>query len=183
MKRILEKIPGGKSRIGTYTAALWLLRETLEDHRLDFIYEDATNVAPGSEKSGISTKEQPFKKIHRRKKKKKDLTKEKESDIMKESKLISLIKDIASDVNDPVDEKVIRVVRGRKKVKLKRPSVRKSGYKSVGGKNVRMNAKEKLARKKGQRRGAKKRRVKSKISNIKRAKSMKKRTGAMGSAR
>lgn len=174
MKRIIEKIPGGKSRIGTYTSALWLLKETLHNDSFDFLIEDAVNVAPGSPGSGIPVEERPLGK-KKKKKKKKLLTKNRKTVTMKENKLINLIKDVALVKNDDdLTEKILRVIRGRKKVKLVRPSVRKKGYKSVDGKNVRMKAKEKLARKKGQKRGARKRRVKTKISNIRRAKSMKK---------
>ncbi len=172
MKRFLEKIPGGKTRIGSYSAALWFLQEQLHNDRFNFLYEEMANVAPGSDGSGVPTVEKPLTKKKLKKKKKTVILKRK-SEVMEEKYLLNTIKRIGSGGEDEsLEEKMIRVIRGKKKVKLKRPSVRKKGYKSVDGKNVRMSAKEKLNRKKAQRKGAKKRRIKTKRSNIRRAKSM-----------
>ena len=52
----------------------------------------------------------------------------------------------------------------------------KKGFKTQNGKEIKISAKERLARAKGQRKGAIKRKAKKSISNIKRNKSMKKRT-------
>lgn len=69
-------------------------------------------------------------------------------------------------------EKYIRVVRGGKRMKKKKP---KKGFKVVNGKYVKMKSSEKLHRKKAQRKGARKRKAKKSIINRKRKRSMKKR--------
>ncbi len=146
------------------------MKEVLHNGRTDFLDEEAANVAPGSEGSGVPEEEGSKKK----KKTKKLLTKPGRNVIMKET-LLNTIKDIALMANDDqVSEKVLRVIRKGKKVKLKRPTVRKKGYKSVDGKNVKMSAKERMNRKKSQKKGAKKRRAKSTRANISRKKSMRK---------
>jgi hypothetical protein len=65
------------------------------------------------------------------------------------------------------------VFRGGKKIIKK--STDKAGYKTVGGKEVKMDAKEKMNRKKAAKKSAVKRKSKSGQSAKKRAKSMKKR--------
>jgi len=41
LKRLIEKIPGGKSKIGTYAAALYLLREQLGDEEGELVFEQS----------------------------------------------------------------------------------------------------------------------------------------------
>ena len=63
---------------------------------------------------------------------------------------------------------------GKKKILRKSTKV---GYKNVGGKEVKMSAKEKMNRKKAAKKGAMKRKSGSAAAAKKRAKSMKKRKG------
>jgi hypothetical protein len=46
-KRLMAKVPGGKSRIGSYVAALWLIKEEtgLDDHALHSILEDYIDIS------------------------------------------------------------------------------------------------------------------------------------------
>ena len=67
------------------------------------------------------------------------------------------------------------VFRGGKRMVLKKTD--KKGYKVVGGKEVKMSAKEKMNRKKAAKKGAMKRKSGSAAAAKKRAKSMKKRKG------
>ena len=67
------------------------------------------------------------------------------------------------------------VFRGGKRVVLKKTD--KAGFKVVGGKEVKMSAKEKMNRKKAAKKGAMKRKSGSAAAAKKRAKSMKKRKG------
>lgn len=41
IKRLLNKIPGGNTRLGTYAAALWLIKESETHSTLDELVEDA----------------------------------------------------------------------------------------------------------------------------------------------
>lgn len=42
LKRLLAKVPGGNTRLGTYAAALWLIKESERiEHNGDFITEEA----------------------------------------------------------------------------------------------------------------------------------------------
>ena len=67
------------------------------------------------------------------------------------------------------------VFRGGKRMVLKKTD--KKGYKVVGGKEIKMDAKEKMNRKKAAKKGAMKRKSGSAAAAKKRAKSMKKRRG------
>ena len=77
---------------------------------------------------------------------------------------------------DQLVEKAVRkkIVRNGKKQVVKRSD--REGYKTVGGKEVKMSAKEKMNRQKAQKKAALKRKSKQQTSNRKRSKSMKKHT-------
>jgi len=80
-------------------------------------------------------------------------------------------------VDDTVEALKKKIVfRGGKKIILKKTD--KKGYKVVGGKEVKMSAKEKLNRKKAAKKAAIKRKSGSKAAAKKRLKSMKKRRAA-----
>jgi len=75
-----------------------------------------------------------------------------------------------------LEEKIVKmkVIRdGKKKIIKKTDQV---GYKMVNGKSVKMSAIEKLNRSKSQRKASIKRKAKTNVSNLKRKKSIKKRT-------
>ena len=50
LKRLLEKIPGGRTRLGSYAAALWLIKEhkTIEEYGEDYILVES-DVIPAIE--------------------------------------------------------------------------------------------------------------------------------------
>lgn len=81
------------------------------------------------------------------------------------------LKDTISLVEKMVRKKVVRD--GTKKV-LKKSD--RDGYKIVDGKEVKISTQERLKMSKAQKKGAIKRKAQKSISNIKRQKSMKKRT-------
>jgi hypothetical protein len=79
-------------------------------------------------------------------------------------------------VDDTVEALKKKIVfRGGKRMVLKKTD--KKGYKVVGGKEVKMSAKEKMNRKKAAKKGAMKRKSGFAAAAKKRAKSMKKRKG------
>lgn len=62
LKRLLEKIPGGKSKIGTYSAALWLIKEHNMSYKETELIDEATiekelveNMATISEEMDINS--------------------------------------------------------------------------------------------------------------------------------
>lgn len=95
IKKLLEKVPGGNTRLGSYAAALWLVRENIDiekgiededvcilqlqeymvqadiERRLQQLKEESTNSVGGGNIAGIIPNESPpvFKKkprLHRR---------------------------------------------------------------------------------------------------------------------
>jgi hypothetical protein len=193
LKRIIDKTPGGHSVLKSYLAAFFLLKES---ESLDEDGEGAVNVAPGSPASGVDSYDKPLK---IKKKKEKDFkdgipetgrkivevdnynltsledynTIDEEIRDMKDTaSIVNTIKSITSEIN-ALDEKTLIVVRGRKKVRLKRPNLKKIGYKVSDGQNVKMTPKEKRNRRISQKRGARKRQATSHIATLKREKSMK----------
>lgn len=83
LKRLLEKVPGGKSRLASYAAALWLIKEGAhytEDEQdmftemseedlhamFDRYLEEIANVAGGGNVAGLPPDDPP---VHKKKKK------------------------------------------------------------------------------------------------------------------
>jgi len=75
VKRLLEKLPGGKSKLVTYAAAAWLLKENKNTVlcNLQEMIDEETVAAPVNVASGVETKDCLLKK---KKKEEKDMEKE-----------------------------------------------------------------------------------------------------------
>lgn len=147
MKRLLEKLPGGKSKIKSYAAAAWLLRENedllkqelakvLNEEEIVFsnqLFEEVDGGDPTNVSAGVAKKDKPTKLVRRKKKK--------EDDEMDE---ISAVKQL---LQRRVDEgkKIKKVIRGGV---LKRKVVCPEGQVNKGGKCVTKTSQDKQRLKK-----------------------------------
>lgn len=154
IKKLIAKMPGGNSRLATYSSALFLLKEMNEAGMLDKFVEEnePTNVT-----GGIAQKDCPLEKPLKRKKKKKEK--------------IKSFSEFVDDVNEGrVIKRVVRNNKVVKKVKCTNPNQRVKDGKCVSKDSTfkriqRLSAKKRVRSLKG----------KSKNASIrKRAKSMRK---------
>lgn len=172
IKKIIEKIPGGKSKIASYTAAMWLIREELNNHPEELINminemneEGPVNTAPGSSGSGVAGKDEPLTKPIKKKK--------------MDNEIISTIKELALSQGEKtsLDEyDIVRHVRHGRVVRKKEISKTLVGFKSVDGRAQRMSASERVHRRKSQRVAKIKRRSTEGRALVRRSKSMRKRS-------
>lgn len=124
LKRLLEKLPGGKSKLVSYTAAAWLIKENkglVISETEKFLHEEPVNVSAGAE-----TKDIPLFK----KKDKKDMAK-KEGSVVALNRVLTTMKE---------SKRIVKVIRGGS---LKRKVTCSPDQHAVNGKCVTKTAKDK----------------------------------------
>lgn len=170
LKRLLEKIPGGKSKIARYGTALALLKE----HKAYVEEILIESEAPVNVTAGIAILDKPLKK--KKKKKKKDIkmiSRSEQDKIEKtdELELTSIEQHILSVDEGKIIKRVIRKGKRVKKVVCTGPN-----QKVVGGRCVTKTAKDKLRLKKASKKRVRSMKGKSQAGKIRRMlKSRKKR--------
>ena len=162
IKRIIEKMPGGKSKVASYASAMFLLKEAYETGLLNSLNEESIVMVAGA----LPSVDLPLDaRLARRKTKKKNSNKEEGRGM----KLLDRIKNISIKDED-IDETVETVFRDGKRIKRTKPKKSQANKNSGMSKAARKVSARKAAKtKKNNPSGQKKALKKRKKTNKKRS--------------